>query len=487
MDRVGYAQSVFEDIRREYADYAAKLAARDLTFIPISALHGDNVVRRSANMPWYDGLPLLTHLETVHIAGDSNLVDLRFPVQYVLRPHADFRGYAGTVASGVLRVGDEVAVLPAGTVTRVSRIIGPDGDLAHAFPPQSVTVCLEDDVDVARGDMLAHPRNLPWLADEAEAMVIWMHDEPLRRDQPYLVKHTTRTVRATCAELAYRIDPDTLHRQPAEALGLNEIGRVRLRLRTPLLCDAYERNRQTGGFILIDPVHHFTVGAGLIIDRSHGYHAPRVHTEAAPKNLRRHDGAVTADDRARLLGQRPATLWLTGLSAAGKSTIAYALEQRLIAAGHACVVLDGDNLRHGLNRDLGFSPGDRAENIRRVAEVARLLNDAGLIVITAFISPYREDRARAGEIIGRERFVEVLVDAPLAECERRDPKGLYAKARAGEIAEFTGVSAPYEPPDAADLVLDTASADVPALVEQAWAALEARGVLTCEPAGDRDP
>jgi len=475
MDLVDYDQEVFERLRQEYSEFAARFTTRDLTFIPISALRGDNVVQHSQQTPWYDGPTLLTQLETVHIASDNNLIDLRFPVQYVLRPHGDFRGYCGTVASGVLRVGEEVVVLPAGKVTRVSRILGPDGDLAFAYPPQSVTVCLEENVDISRGDMISHPGNLPWVAHEVEAICIWMHDEPLRRDSPYLIKHTTQTVRGHCTEVNFRIDPNTLHRQSAETLQLNEIGRLRLRLFKPLFCDEYQRNRQTGGFIIIDPVHHFTVAAGLIIDRSHHYESPRVQATAA--HLTYQTGKVSTAERATLLNQQPATLWLTGLSGSGKSTLAYALEQRLIAAGHPCVVLDGDNIRHGLNRDLGFSPEDRQENIRRIAEVAKLFNEAGLIVITSFISPYRAHRQQAREIIGDDRFIEALVAAPLEECERRDPKGLYAKARAGVLPDFTGISSPYEEPEHPDLQLDTAHQSVDALLDKLWEYLIGRNVL----------
>ena len=475
MDLVGYSQQVYEQIRAEYSEYSARFRARDLTFIPISALQGDNVVTRSARMPWYAGSPLLTHLETVHIASDNNLIDLRFPVQYVLRPDAGFRGYAGTVASGVMRVGDEVAVLPAGTITRVSRILGPDGDIAHACPLQAVTVCLEDEVDVSRGDMLAHPANLPWVANELEALVIWMHEDPLRQDHPYLIKQACRTVRGQCTELKFRIDPNTLHRQPASTLGLNEIGRLRLQMFNPLLCDEYERNRQTGNFIIIDPVSNFTVAAGIVIDRIHHYEAPQV--KKAASHITRHQGTVGEADRAALLRQRPVTLWLTGLSGSGKSTLAYALEARLIATGHACVVLDGDNIRHGLNRDLGFSPADRQENIRRVAEVAKLFNEAGLIVITAFISPYTRDRQQAREIIGQQQFAELFIDAPLETCEARDPKGLYAKARAGQLPAFTGISAPYEPPLQPELHLDSAGKSIDALQDEVWGYLETQGVF----------
>jgi len=473
MDLVAYARETFESIREEYSAFIAKLRTHDVTFIPISALQGDNVVHHSRQMPWYEGPPLLTHLETVHIASDTNLIDLRFPVQHVLRPHSHFRGYCGTVASGTMHVGDVVTALPSGRATRVQRILGPQGEQDDAFAPQAVTLCLEDELDISRGDMIVHPANLPWVAHELEAILVWIDQTALRLQQPYLIKHTTGLVRGMVRELLYRIDPNTLHHQPADRLQLNEIGRARLQLFRPLLCDEYERNRQTGSFILIDPVTHYTAGAGMIIDRSHTYQAP----QPATAHLVRHAGQVTAAQRAHLLGQRPVTFWLTGLSGSGKSTLAYALEQRLVAAGRACVVLDGDNIRHGLNRDLGFTAEERAENIRRVAEVARLFNDAGLIVITAFISPYRQDRQQARQIIGGDRFIETLVDTPLELCERRDPKGLYQKARAGQIPDFTGVSAPYETPEQPDLRLPTAEASVDAIVEKVWAYLAAHGVF----------
>ncbi len=459
MDLVGYSQAAFDEICGDYRDFLAKLPSRDVTFIPMSALRGDNVVQRSEKMPWYDGPPVLRHLETVHIASDQNLIDMRFPVQYVLRPNQDFRGYCGTVASGVVRVGDEVVVLPSGNTSRVSRIIAAGDEVEHAFPPQSIVVCLEDEIDISRGDMLAHPANLPWIADELEAMLIWMDTQPMKLGRQYVIKHTTRTVRGRINELKYRIDPNTLHRQETDSLSLNEIGRVGIQLLRPVLCDEYANNRQTGSFIVIDPQTNFTVGAGMVIDRSHRYTARHPELDSGPtRNLTRHVGQVSAEDRARLFGHRPVTIWLTGLSGSGKSTLAYALEKRLTEEGHACFVLDGDNVRHGLNRDLGFSAEDRAENIRRVAEVARLMNEAGLIVITSFISPYKADRAAAREIIGADRFSEVFMDTPIEVCEQRDPKGLYAKARKGEIAEFTGVSSPYEAPDAPAVVIEADSA-----------------------------
>ncbi|MCK5801842.1 MAG: sulfate adenylyltransferase subunit CysN [Lentisphaeria bacterium] len=481
MDAVEYSRDVYEAIRKEYTEFVAKLGIQDIMFIPVSALVGDNVVTLSERMPWHGGPALLKHLEQVHIASDSNLIDFRFPVQYVLRADADFRGYAGTVASGVVRVGEEIRVLPGGQTTRVARILGPRGELQEAVALQAVTLCLEDEVDVGRGDMLCHPGNLPRTTQDVEAILIWMGDQPLDPDRRYIIKHTTTTTRGVCAELAYRIDPNTLHRQAATSLAMNDIGRVRLRLFKPILCDEYERNRQTGRFIVVDPDNHFTVGAGLVIDRNRGTGTedPEDHPARKPAtNIRRQPSLVTPEQRRQLFGQSPVTLWFTGLSGSGKSTIAYALERRLIDSGNPCVVLDGDNVRHGLNRDLGFSPEDRTENIRRVSEVAKLFNDAGLVVVVSFISPYKEDRAAARQVIGADRFVEVFIDAPLSVCENRDPKGLYARARAGEIPSFTGISAPYESPEKPDLCLDTANHSPDELVDQVWNRLAADKVVS---------
>ena len=461
MDLVGYDRHVFERIKDEYTDFAARLGFSDLTFIPVSALHGDNVVHQSRKMPWFDGEPLLTHLENVYIGGDRNLVDFRFPVQRVVRSDQDFRGYSGQIASGVVRPGDEIAVLPSGKRSKVTRIVTFDGDLAYAFAPLCVTLCIEDDMDISRGDMIVHPRNLPQIERSVEAMVVWMNDQPLEVAKTYLVKHGSAVVKGSCAELQYRVDPNTLHREAGKRLGLNDIGRARFTLFKPLMVDEYRRNRQTGSFILIDPLTNVTVGAAMVVARARPDQVSRQGTtETVSRDISWQRGKVTAEDRARLLRQRAATVWLTGLSGSGKSSIAIELEQRLIEAGHACFVLDGDNIRHGLNRDLGFSPTDRKENIRRIAEVARLFNDSGLFVVTAFISPYREDRAAAREIIGQDRFIEVYLNASVDVCEQRDPKGLYAKARAGQIAEFTGISAPYEPPVSPEVTIDTGVSDV---------------------------
>ena len=477
MDLVGYDQDVFERIREEYGAFAARLGFADLSFIPMSALAGDNVVTHSERMPWFNGVALLPHLESVYVAGDANLVDFRFPVQRVVRPDQDFRGYAGQVVSGVVRPGDEIVVLPSGQRSRVTRIVTFGEDRDQAFPPQSVTLCLADDVDVSRGDLLAHPNNVPRVERAVEAMVVWMADAPLTEGKIYLVKHTTRVVKATCAHVAYRVNPDSLRREPASSLGLNEIGRVRLTLFQPLFVDEYRNNRATGGFILIDPTTNATAGAAMIIERKA---SPEIMDEEADehvsRNVFRQRSRVDATERARVLGQEPLTVWLTGLPGSGKSTLASALERRLIDAGHACFVLDGDNLRHGLNRNLGFTPEDRRENVRRVAETARLMNDAGLIVITALISPYEEDRAMAQRIVGAERFFETYLAASAEACEQRDPKGLYAKARRGEIAEFTGVNAPYEAPDSPAITLDTAGDTAEHCVDLLLAAVLERAV-----------
>ncbi|HEY3445724.1 MAG TPA: sulfate adenylyltransferase subunit CysN [Myxococcales bacterium] len=469
MDAVGFDQAVFQRIADEFQQFAARLRFTDLRCIPISALAGDNVVTRSAHMPWYSGPAVLEHLETVYVGGDRNLVDLRFSVQTVVRPHQDFRGYAGQVVSGVIRQGDEVVALPSERRSRVKEIVTFDGPRAYAFPPQSVTVVLEDELDISRGDVLVRPHNRPPLRRDLEAMMVWLSAEPLRVGEPYLVKHLAAQVKGVVKAVAYRVDPDTLHREDATTLNLNDIGRISLTVYRPLPSDGYETNRATGSFILIDPVSNATVGAGMIVDRAQ---AGTIQVEP-PSN----DQPMTAEQRASRFGQKPCTLWLTGLSGAGKSTLARGLEKRLFSQGRACFVLDGDEVRGGLNKGLGFSAEDRCENIRRCAEVARLMNEAGLLVVTAFISPYRADRKMAREIVGDGRFVELFVDAPLEVCEKRDVKGLYRKARAGEIKAFTGVSDPYEAPESPELRLATGTIDLEASLDLVLEALEQRGVL----------
>ena len=451
MDLVSWSFDRFEEIREEFRSFAMKLEVHDLTFIPVSALHGDNVVARSASMDWYEGSPLLHHLEEVHIASDRNLIDARFPVQYVIRPHGgddelhDYRGYAGTVAGGVFKSGDDVVVLPSGFTSKVSSVRAPGGEeLAAAFPPQSVTIQLADDVDVGRGDMICRPHNRPLVGSDIDAMVCWFSDtSSLGVGSRYIVRHTTRGAPGRVEHLDYRLDVNTLHRDgTAEALTLNEIGRVRIRVQTPLMFDPYRRNRTTGSFILVDPVTNNTVAAGMILG------AEQANLDS---NVVWHANVVSRQERAH----GGMTVWFTGLSGSGKSTVAVELERRLVASGRPAYVLDGDNLRHGLNANLGFSAPDRAENVRRVGEVAKLFADAGMVAIVSLVSPYRGDRelVRQAHQDAGLPFVEVFVDTPLEICEQRDPKGLYARARAGEIKGFTGVDDPYEAPDRPDLTL----------------------------------
>ena len=457
MDMVSYDEARFREIEQEYREFVMRLGLHNLAFIPVSALRGDNVVKHSEHMPWYSGQALLQYLEEVYVAGDRNLVDFRLPVQRVVRAAPDFRGYSGRVASGVMRAGEEVLVLPSGFRSRISTIDDSSGAVATAGAGRSVTITLQDEIDIGRGDMIVHPGNVPREYREIEAMVVWTGNEELLPGTSYWLKHATQWVRARCEEIHYCVDPNTLRRAPTEALKLNDIGRARFSLFKPILADQYQRNRVLGAFIIVSQRNFDTVGAATIVDRSD--YDSELKAERMVEQTRHvtwHSGQVTAADRAQLLRQRPATIWLTGLSGAGKSTVAFALERKLLEMGQTAYVLDGDNVRHNLNRDLGFSPIDRAENIRRIAEVARLMNDAGLIVITAFISPYIEDRKMAREIIGAENFMEVHLSTVLQVCESRDPKGLYKRARSGEISGFTGVSAPYEPPLKAELSLDTA-------------------------------
>jgi bifunctional enzyme CysN/CysC len=451
MDLIDWDQERYTWIRDEFHAFAARLDIHDVTTIPISALNGDNVVTKSSRAPWYDGPPLLSHLEDVYIAGDRNLVDVRFPVQYVIRPqtreHADHRSYAGTVASGIMRPGDEVVVLPAGKVSHITAIDGPEGPVSEAFPPMAVSISLADDIDISRGDLLARPQNQPEVTTEFDAMVCWMADEAaLEPGRDYVIKHTTRTTRARVIALDYRLDVNTLHRdKSATALKLNELGRVSLRTQVPLLLDEYSRNAVTGSFILIDPETNVTVAAGMVRDT-----APAA-TRAATPNTVRHQSLVAAGERLT----KGRTVWFTGLSGSGKSSVAVLAEQTLLEHGCPAYILDGDNLRHGLNADLGFTMADRAENLRRLAHVATLMADAGLTVLVPAISPLEEHRELARKVhsdAGIE-FFEVFVDTPLADCERRDPKGLYARARAGEITHFTGIDSPYQRPKNPDLRL----------------------------------
>jgi bifunctional enzyme CysN/CysC len=485
MDLVDYSQQVFDAIVEDFDSFAARLEISDVTFIPISALLGDNVVERSEAMPWYQGPPLLYHLEHVHIASDRNLIDVRFPVQWVIRPQSadssDYRAYAGQVAGGVIRAGDEVVVLPGGHRSRVAGIDTFDGALEEAFPPMSVALRLEDDIDVPRGSTIVRTHNQPTVSNSFETLLCWMSERPLDRNRRYLVKHTTRSAMVGAVDVRYRIDVDTLHRdESATALALNDLGRVHLELSSPLVFDSYRRNRVTGSLILIDQATNETVAAGVILDTEveSGEEGVTEKSERSP-NVQWQGTRVTRRRRWQALGHAGATVWFTGLPGAGKSTIAAAVEERLIAAGHPAFMLDGDNLRHGLNGDLGFDEQARRENVRRTAHVARLLAESGTIALVSLVSPYAADREGAASLHAKDdlEFIEIFVDAPLAVCEQRDPKGLYARARAGELAGLTGVGAPYEPPTDADLVLADCDASVDSHADRVLDLLAARGLI----------
>ena len=450
MDLVDYSQAVFERIVSDYTDFAARLELGEVHFLPIAALTGDNVVNTSAHMPWYEGSPLMHLLEHVYIASDTNLIDFRFPVQYVNRPNPNFRGFCGSVASGIVRPGDDIMVFPSRKTSRVKAIHTFEGELEQARPPLAVTLTLEDEIDVSRGDMLVHPNNVPLIARRFEAMLVWMAEEPMQPGKQYWIKQTTSTTPGVISAVRYRVDVNTLRREDTAELALNEIGRCSFALEKPIACDPYRKNRATGAFIVIDRLTNNTVGAGMILDRNQSVGS----VESIESVGSRPNGPNDSMD-PMTSHQRALTVWLTGLSGSGKSSIAERLEQRLHSEGFHAYRLDGDNLRLGLNRDLAFSAADRAENIRRIAEVARLFNQAGLIVLVPVIAPFQADRQHAADIIGADRYIEVYVDTPLAVCEERDVKGLYHKARAGEIADFTGISSPYEPPPAPALRLTT--------------------------------
>jgi bifunctional enzyme CysN/CysC len=481
MDLVGYSQETYEKIKNNYTDFVTKLEMNDLHFIPMSALNGDNVVEESANMPWYRGGTLMHYLESVHIAGDRNLIDFRLPVQYVNRPNLDFRGFCGTIASGVVRPGDEVVSLPSGRKSKVTRIVTMDGDLKEAFAPQSVTLTLADEIDASRGDMLCHPNNLPRVDRNFEAMVVWLNDMPLEPGKQYYIKHATKLTGGSCTALRYRVDVNTLHRQDAAELKMNEVGRCKLTLSTPIAFDPYRKNRNTGAFVFIDRLTNNTVGAGMIIDREStlgGFGADLWDVvDAEEQKSKTADGRVTAEERQKRSGHPAATILITGLTGSGKTDVAYALERRLFEMNRGVTVLDGATMRHGVSKGLGYTARERSENLRRSIEVAKIINDAGLVCICAFVAPEEAIRQKARDVVGKERFVEVFLTAPAEVLRKRDAKGMYAKADSGEIGEFPGVTAPYDEPTTADLKLETDKLTVAQCVDQIVNLLERKKLV----------
>ncbi|MFN3583187.1 sulfate adenylyltransferase subunit CysN [Phenylobacterium sp.] len=461
MDLVDWSQEVFEAIVGEYRDFADQIGIKTFTAIPMSALKGDNITELSPNAPWYAGPPLIRWLEDAPVEDDLQDKPFRMPVQWVNRPNLDFRGFSGMIASGVVKPGDTVKALPSGRESTVDRIVTLRGDLSQAVAGQSVTLTLKDEIDISRGDVLSAAASPPAVADQFEATLVWFDDEPLLPGRPYLMKLGTRTVSAQVTEPKHKVNVNTLEKLAATRLELNEIGVCNLALSAPIAFDPYAENKDLGGFILIDRMSNRTVGAGLLhfaLRRSQNIHWQAMDVDKAA--------------RSALKGQKARVVWFTGLSGAGKSTIANLVEKRLHAEGRHTYLLDGDNVRHGLNKDLGFTEEDRVENIRRVAEVAKLMVDAGLIVLVSFISPFRAERRMARELMGEREFVEVFVDTPLAEAEKRDVKGLYAKARAGQLKNFTGIDSPYEAPENPEIRIDTTRVSPEAAAEEIFAWLE---------------
>jgi bifunctional enzyme CysN/CysC len=471
MDLVDYSQERFEEIRDNFTEFSARLGVREVRFIPVSALEGDNIVDKSTRMPWYGGETVLEHLETVYTAADRNLVDFRFAVQCVLNPNQNFRGYAGTVSSGVVRVGEEVLVLPSMRRSKVKEIVQAGRQLEHkslaeASSGEAVVIQLVDQVDISRGDMLVRPRNVPRMVTNFEAMIVWLGEEPMDPSTRYVIRHTTRETKGLISGIEYKIDIHTLGRTSPTPLEMNEIGRVSFTTTTPLFVDPYEKNRTTGNLIVIDPATFRTVGAAMIIDRAPQDELDAPDASATTDVLHSEVTLVSREEREEKHGAKAITLWLTGLSGSGKSTLAKGIERMLFDQGVNAFFLDGDNLRKTLNKDLGFSAADRAENIRRAAEVASILNESGVTVICAFISPYAADRAAARATIGEDRFVEIFVKAPASVCESRDPHGLYARARRGEVKGLTGIDAPYEEPARPEITVATETASVDQCVKQ---------------------
>jgi bifunctional enzyme CysN/CysC len=451
MDLEDYSEAVFNSIRDEYLDFTTRLNITDIQFVPLSALKGDNIVDRGDNMPWYTGPSIMTLLETIPITADRNFVDFRFPVQTVSRPNLDFRGFAGRLASGIIRKGEEVVALPSGKTSRIRSIETMGDEVEFAFPPQSIMLTLEDEIDISRGDMLVRTNNRPHIERHFEAMLVWMDETDLDLNKQFLLKHTTQKVKARVDDIRYVIDVNTLQRSETKTFQLNQIGRVVLTSSRPLLFDSYEKNRQTGSFILIDPLTLNTSAVGMIINRVDSEKLPSKLAHAGGKIADR--SLVTTAEREAQLAQKAMTYWITGLHASGKNDLAYKLERYLFDQGRTVIVLNGSMLRSGLNRELGFDKADRDENLRRVAEMAKLLNDQGLIVIAVFISPDRETRLQVKEIIGSARYKEIFIDTSIEDCQSRDTEGLYEKAVDGKLRYFPGVDSPYES-GTADIILN---------------------------------
>ena len=480
MDLIDFDEAKYEQICDDYRTFASRLDLPDLHFLPISALNGDNVVDQSTNMPWYRGSSLMNFLESVYIGSDRNLEDFRMPVQLVSRPDLNFRGFAGTLASGIIRQGDEVMVLPSRQKANVKRIVTMDGDLPEAHTPQSVTLVFDRQIDCSRGDMLVRPGNVPRIETQFDATIVWMTDEPMLPGKSYLFKQTTQTTVGQVESLKYRVDVNTLHRTPAPELNLNEIGRCAITVNQPMFYDGYRRNRGTGAFIMIDRLTNITVGAGMISDRHSSPNSKLAAWEASDATeatAKSEVIGVSSADRASRYGQKPATVLITGLTGTGKLAIAAALERRLFDRGRAVVLLDGERMRKGINQDLGYSVEDRSENLRRSAFTAKLLNDSGMLCIASFVAPSESIRQKVAETVNSERFVLVHLTASEEVRRSRDSRGQYKAADEGKLTNFPGVTAAYDEPEKADLTLDTGELEIDQCVDQIYQALADRGFI----------
>ncbi|MCG6188939.1 sulfate adenylyltransferase subunit CysN [Maribellus maritimus] len=452
MDLVDFRQEVFEKIRKDYETFVAQLDIPDIHYIPLSALKGDNVVETSERTPWYHGNSLLEFLETVHISSDRNFTDLRYPVQFVLRPDIKFRGFSTSVASGIIKKGDDILVLPSLKTSKVKSIVSYDGELDYAFPPQSVTVTLEDEIDISRGDMIVHPDNRPRVERHFEAMLVWMDENEMDLSTPFYIKHANNNTKAKIDQVRYKVDVNTLEKSNIENFKLNEIGRVVITTTKPLFFDPYTQNRQTGSFILIDPVTHNTCAVGMIIDKLGSKNLPSRITDTDKETIAKGKSLVTIAERQKKLNQKGETIWITGLHGSGKNELAFSLEKKLFENGATVVLLDGSSLRMGLNKELDFSPADRAEHLRRVAHISKMLNDQGIITICSFISRNNSLRKQIAQIIGEERFHLLYMDATMEYCKNNKPE-LYEKAEKDEIENLPGIDLEYEKPGDATLVL----------------------------------
>ncbi|MEN8117005.1 MAG: sulfate adenylyltransferase subunit CysN [Bacteroidota bacterium] len=451
MDLVDYSQQRFEEIKADYKSFVTQLDIPDVNFIPLSALKGDNVVEISENMPWYHGNSLLEFLENVHVSSDRNFTDMRFPVQYVLRPNIKFRGFSTSVASGIISKGDEVIILPSMKKSKVQSIVTYDKELDYAFPPQSVTVTLEDEIDISRGDMLVHPDNLPRVERQFEAMLVWMDENVMNLSTQFYIKQANNTTKARIDEIKYKVDVNTLEKSSIENFKLNEIGRVVLTTTKPLFFDPYKKNRQTGSFILIDPVTHNTCAVGMIIDRLGSKDLPSRITDVDKEKIAQGKSLIQKQEYITKYNQKGETIWITGLHGSGKNELAFSLEKKLIENGATAVLIDGSSVRSGLSRELDFTPADRAENLRRVAHICKILNDQGIIAIASFISRNASLREQIAEIVGKERFHLLHMDAELEYCKNNKPE-LYELLEQGKTSGLPGVDLEYEKPDNAKLV-----------------------------------